>query len=214
MPKTAKRFNITKTFVDSVVPPDRGEKFFRDANLQGFGLRVGTGSKSYFVEGRVRGTGINRRITLAKHGKLTPELARRQAKRIIADMAVGIDPVIAEADSKATSVTLNEVRNRYLATRNLSPSGRKTYTTLLDRCLGDWLNKPLKSITKDMVELRHQELTRPTRFGTDGKCQANMAMSALNTLFNFAMDEYETAHGSRSSRAIPSGGFRKIGVGM
>jgi integrase len=110
-------------------------------------------------------------------------------------MAEGIDPVVAAADSKVMSVTLDEVRNRYLAVRNLSKSGRKVYTSLLNRCLGDWLKKPLKSITKDMVELRHQELTRPTKFGTDGKCQANMAMTAFNTLFNLAMDEYETGDG-------------------
>ena len=99
----------------------------------------------------------------------------------------------AAANRKITAVTLEELRNRYLAVRDGSNSGRKVYTSLLNRCLGDWLKKPLKSIAKGMVELRHHELTRPTKQGTDGKCQANMAMTALNTLFNFAMDEYETA---------------------
>jgi hypothetical protein len=148
MPQIATRFNINKTFVDNVSHPERGEKFFRDKTLQGFGLRVGAASKSYFVEGRVRGSGINRRITLGKHGKLTPEQARRAAKRVIGDMAEGIGPVIAQADNKVNSITLDEVRNRYLSVRDLSKSGRRTYTTLLNRCLEDWLKKPLKSITK------------------------------------------------------------------
>jgi hypothetical protein len=61
---------------------------------------VGSGNKSYFVEGRVKGSGVNLRVTLGKHKKLTPELARREAKRIIADIAIGIDALIAAADNK------------------------------------------------------------------------------------------------------------------
>ena len=92
-------------------------------------------------------------------------------------MADGSDPRIAAANSNIIAITLDEVHNRYLSVRDLSKSGRKVYTSLLNRCLGDWLKKPLKSITKDMVELRHQELTRPTKQGTDGKRQANVAIS-------------------------------------
>lgn len=67
---------ITKSFVDTIPPAGKGEqKFYRDDEVKGFGLRVTAGSKTHIVEGRVHGSGVNRRITLGKHGKLTPELA-------------------------------------------------------------------------------------------------------------------------------------------
>jgi integrase len=57
--------------------------------------------------------------------------------------------------------------------------------------MGDWLDRPIASITKEMVVSRHRELTRVTRCGTSGKAQANVAMERLSILINFAVNCYE-----------------------
>lgn len=46
-----------------------------------------------------------------------------------------------------------------------------------------------------MVLARHRELTKPTHQGTSGKVQANSAVSYQNSLFQFAMHQYESEEG-------------------
>ena len=79
---------ITKRSVDAA-KPGRAEHFLWDGELIGFGLRVRpSGVKSYVVKYRV-GPGRRapvRRITLGKHGKLTPDIAREAARTILADV--------------------------------------------------------------------------------------------------------------------------------
>lgn len=53
----------------------------------------------------------------------------------------------------------------------------------------DWRNKPLLSITKEMIAKRH------TLRGKASEARANLAMRFLRALFNFAAGEYEDAKG-------------------
>jgi hypothetical protein len=42
---------LTKSVVDAIPYPEAGQKFYRDSEIKGFGLRVGTGSKKYSRHG-------------------------------------------------------------------------------------------------------------------------------------------------------------------
>lgn len=57
--------------------------------LQGFGLRVGTTSKAYFVEKRVDGRTV--RHTIGTHGQITADEARRLAGIKLGQMTAGAD---------------------------------------------------------------------------------------------------------------------------
>jgi hypothetical protein len=47
---------LTKTAIDHIKPPARGQVFFRDESLMGFALRVTpSGAKSFIVETRING---------------------------------------------------------------------------------------------------------------------------------------------------------------
>jgi hypothetical protein len=75
------------------------------------------GAKSYAVDYRI-GSGRGspkRRLTIGKHGSpWTPETARVEAKRLLAEVAAGRDPAMArEADRKA--LTFDALINLYLA---------------------------------------------------------------------------------------------------
>jgi hypothetical protein len=50
------RLNFTKRAIEAISPPESGQVLYRDAGLRGFGLRVGSRSKVFFVEGRRRRT--------------------------------------------------------------------------------------------------------------------------------------------------------------
>ena len=57
---------------------------------------------------------------------------------------------------------------------------QRNYHYAINRHLNDWLDMPIASITKDMVEQRHQELTvSPNRLGTSGHGRANNALKKL-----------------------------------
>lgn len=180
---------LTQKFVNEVEPPDRGQKIYRDTVLVGLALRVTPGSKTYVVEARVNG--VARRITLGKNGALTPATARKKARKIQAMMAAGKDPMVEKAKKKTTGVTLYEILEQYLTVRNLKPNTVRCYRYMVVRCLSDWLDLPVVSITRDMVEQRHTELRRTTRQGTSGEAQANTVMHMLGALLNFAAANHE-----------------------
>jgi integrase len=181
---------LTKKFIESKIqPPEHAQIIYRDSELRGFALRVTKGSMSYVAECRVNGA--RRRITIGPHGPLTPELARKEAQKLLAMMTTGHDPVLVDAKRKKANVTLAEVLDKYLASRTLRPNSVRSFKQVLNRCVGDWLSKPITSITKDMVEARHRELTRVTKQGSSGKAQANVTMERLGILINFAAATYE-----------------------
>ena len=114
---------ITKRTVDAAKPGNADYFIFDDACgkptggievIKGFMLKVTPkGRKVYFYQYRLARTGLAdktpmRRITLGKHGDLTPEQARDHAKELAAMVAQGIDPrqsgIDALAASEATKV--------------------------------------------------------------------------------------------------------------
>ena len=110
------RAKITKRTVDAAQPMG-ATYLIRDTDVKGFVLVVTpAGAKSYAVDYRV-GSGRGspkRRLTIGKHGSpWTPEMARAEAKRLLAEVAAGRDPAMArQADRKA--LTFDELINLYL----------------------------------------------------------------------------------------------------
>jgi integrase len=107
---------ITKRLVDSVQAQAR-EQFLFDTELPGFGLRVSPkGQKSYIVQYRA-GAGRaapKRRVTLGRHGVLTPDEARRLAKTLLAEVAQGIDPAVRRRNER-NAPSVAELCDWYLA---------------------------------------------------------------------------------------------------
>jgi len=181
---------ITQKFIERKVKrPETGQVIYRDDELIGFGLRVTRGSMSYIVECRVNG--VNRRITIGPHGRLDPDTARQEAQKLLSAMTLGKDPKEEEAKQKLSQITLGEVLADYLVSRPLRPNSIRGFRSIMNRCLGDWLDIPIANITREMVESRHRELTRVTRQGTSGKAQANSTMERLSVLMNYATNKFE-----------------------
>jgi integrase len=88
---------ITKRTVDAAKPGAK-DQFIWDNEVAGFGLKVTpTGSKIYVLQYRIARAGEAdrtpaKRYTIGKHGKLTPEQARKRAKELAALVEEGIDP--------------------------------------------------------------------------------------------------------------------------
>ncbi len=187
---------ISDKLMSDITKPDRGQKIYRDSELKGFGLRVTPGSMSYIVESRVNGS--SRRVTIGKCDEMTPEKARREARRILGEMSQNKVPT-----AKQSTVTLREVRDQFLEVRKLKPNSVRSYRSLLDRCVSDWLDLPITSITYEMVQTRHKELTKTSRQGTSGQYQANAVLRTVGCLINFAADNFEDADGQSIIVANP-----------
>ena len=180
---------LTKSVVDTIPYPETGQKFYRDSEIKGFGLRVGTGSKVYIAEGKVNNKTV--RVTIGRHGIFTAEQARQEAKNILGMIARGINPNDADKAKRARGVTLAEAFQAYLKARSsLKPRTIYDYKRLMGTYLADWQNKPLVEISKDMIEHKHREI------GERSPAQANLTMRFVRAILNFAIGQYEDSAGN------------------
>ncbi len=179
---------LTKTFVDKIPYPEKGQVYYRDTELKGFGVRVGSGSKVYIAEAKIDRKTI--RVTIGRHGLFAPEQARNEAKSILAMISRGINPNDADKARKAKCVTLAEVHATYLKARStLAERTIYDYNRFNKTYFEEWQNKPLTEITKDMIERKHRQI------GERSEAQANLAMRYMRAIFNFAAGQYEDANG-------------------
>jgi integrase len=181
-------YKLTKSIVDKLPLTENGQQLYRDSELKGFGLRVGTKSKAYFAEGKVAGKTV--RVTIGQHGVFTAEQARNEARNILGKIARGINPNDEDKARKIRGITLVQSFQDFLEARsNLKPRTIYDYRRILGTYLADWQNKPLVEVSKDMVQQRHREL------GANSPAQANLTMRFLRALMNFAAGRYEDAQG-------------------
>lgn len=123
---------ITKRLVDAIQP----DKIVWDSDVSGFGVRRQRMAKVYVLKTRIAGR--VRWFSIGQHGSpWTPELARREAKRILGEIAAGRDPATSRDTDRAAG-TVAELCDAYLAvapTRVLKKSGRpkKPSTLATDR---------------------------------------------------------------------------------
>jgi integrase len=169
---------LTKTTVEKLPLPEKGQRFEWDDDLPGFGVRLTPGSRSYIAQHRVDGR--TRRVTLGRHGVLTADEARKRARRKIVEMGDGADPVRVRKIEKAQSATLRQVADDYLQDRSeLKPSSRADIEKHLNGGLKSWKRLPMVSITRDKVATRFRELSKAS------PAQANQAFRILRALWNY-----------------------------
>jgi len=171
------RIKLTKTNVSAIEHPEAGQVLMFDTTLSGFGLRVGRKTKTYFAEKRVAGR--TTRVTIGQHGNLTCEQARRDAQRQLGAMAGGKNPNREKRLARASGVTVKEAIATYHQLRKLRPHTAYDYKRLAAVAFPDWLELPLRSISKDRVLERHTHLAKD-----HGPAYANQAMRLLRAVYN------------------------------
>lgn len=188
--------NITRTFIDKEPIPAKlkngrtEQKRYYDGKLKGFGLRITSGgTRAFFVEKSVNGR--LQRMTIGHYPELTAEQARKEAQVLLGKMVIGIDPVAEKKAKKVKGTTLQKAFDDYKAARKgLKPTTIIDYERVLKQVVPDWLNKSLSNISRDMIIKRH------TAYGaSNSEARANLAMRLLRAIFNYAIDEYQTADG-------------------
>jgi integrase len=104
---------LTKRAIDAT-KSDGTDRVLWDEELRGFGLRVKPGGlKSYVIQFRNR-QGVSRRLTVGQCCRLTPDEARREARRLLSDVERGLDPVERRVQERK-AITVGDLCVEYLA---------------------------------------------------------------------------------------------------
>jgi integrase len=99
---------ITKRSIDALTAGSK-ELFLWDDDLKGFGIRITpSGYRSYVLQYRMGGReSPSKRYTIGRHGSpWTPDLARKEAERLLYLVHVGKDPVEVDRDRRREAVDL------------------------------------------------------------------------------------------------------------
>ncbi len=174
MAESAGTVKLTKAFVERAATGAAGtQRLYWDTELPGFGLRVGASSKAFIVQRAVRGTA--RRVTVGRYGVLTVDEARAKARKLIARTSDGVDPTEeARQEAAATkreaelALTLRDAWDLYrgtLTSKRGAPRTIARYEHCLTHYLADWLDRPLRDITRTEARQRHQQLARDVAAG-------------------------------------------------
>ena len=175
MPST----KLTKRSIDALPFTQSGQTFYRDEELTGFGLRVGTQSKVFFVEGQVRKRSV--RVTIGKYGPWSPEAARREALSLLADMARGVNPNAARRAGGKDTLTVSRAFDLFFDARtNLADPTRSSYGRTQKLYLAEWADKPVGSISRQTVLRTHQQIADQR-----GGVTANNVMRHFRSVYNF-----------------------------
>ena len=104
---------LTKRAIDAT-KADGTDRVLWDEELRGFGLRVKPGGlKSFVIQFRNR-QGMSRRLTVGQYSRLTPDEARREARRLLSDVERGLDPVERRVQERK-AMTVGDLCVEYLA---------------------------------------------------------------------------------------------------
>lgn len=196
---------ITKTVVDALAPAAAGDAFVWDAELKGFGVRVkASGAKAYILSYRNK-HGQRRRLTIGRHGELTPAQAREQAASLLGKIRLGADPVEARQEERQ-ALTVADIINAYLADGPAAKPDKKTSSWVTDRSNLDRHARPLlgsklaRALVKADIERWHRavaagETATDERTGAHGRAlvrggkgTAARALAVLAAMFAWAVE--------------------------
>jgi integrase len=201
------RGKITKRAVDALTAARGVETVLWDTGVKGFGVRARpAGGRSYILHYRV-GTGRGaalRKLTIGKHGSpWTPEMARIEAKRLLAEVAAGRDPASARQDER-NALTFGELIDLYLA----EGAGHKKLSTIkVDRGRIEHHLRPLLGKLRadqigraDIERMRNavaagktadkvvsSDRRRPGSIATGGKGVAAQCVALVSSIYAFAI---------------------------
>ena len=163
---------------------------FWDRELVGFGMRIHpSGTKAFIVNYRAGDGGRkapNKRVVIGRYGKASPDQARRMARELLGKVAGGDDPAEERAEARAMPTLGDAFEDYMVANPNRSRRTNELYRYEAKRYLGDWLTRPLDTLTRRDVETRFNRIT-----SDHGWSPANRAMSLLRSVYRRPCVDHE-----------------------
>jgi len=183
-----------------------GSGIWRDTQVKGLLVICHKTAKTYAVQGDVRRNGRfirTVRIKIDRCDRMGLREARLRGASLMLQIQSGIDP---SAGPEETGITLEQVLERYLEVRQLSPFTVEDYRYHVDFYLEKWKNRAVADITRADVRTRLQEMKEK-----HGATTANSVMRTLRAFINEArrLDDSITANPVEVLR-IPQNNRRQV----
>jgi len=172
----ANKLNFTQQRVAALPTPDKGRIDYHDTGCPKLTCRISSTGVRSFVLLKWNGKTMQR-VTLGRFPDITVAHARKQATEALLAMSEGIDPTEEKRKQRYRSITLNELLETYLTDKSdLRPASISDYTKKINQGFSNWLDKPINTITRDMVKAKRNSFTG----GRDNK------MRVLRLLMTYA----------------------------
>lgn len=215
MTAATQKVKLTKKAVDAAEPRDVRYCVW-DAELKGFGLQVERrrvdrpdAAKSYLLRYRLPGAGrgVDKGyLRLGRHGQVTADQAREQAKIALGQIAAGIDPALerakareAEAARNIRSMTLEDLGKLFIEEAIIprrKPTTAKSYEAILRVHFNPHLGKrPAVELTRIEVTALHAKLRKQ-------KTTANRVLAVVGSMYSFAARRGLVPEGFNPTRGI------------
>lgn len=182
------RVRLTKTLVDELQPPEKGQAFVWDSEVPGFAVRATpSGAKAWIVQMRVRG-GKERRMTIGFCNKVPLDKARQEARKVLATADLGRDPAQERKEAREVkpdlNPTLSEFATRWLdevaGRRNRAGTLKNRRLLLKNHILPVLGEKRLADIRRKDIEDMHHRISQSFPVA------ANRAVSLCSAIFSTA----------------------------
>lgn len=176
-----RRERLTDAAVRRMPLTQTGQYAVRDTELVGFLVMVGTTSRTFMIQLKVKGQNIKRTIGRASDMPLAE--ARATAAKTIADLRVGATRHVGRARAVTLGQAWADYRDNHLVKRGRSAYTIALYRDHVERLYAKWLDTPLADLSANpkMVRDRHAEISRQ-----NGPYIANGAGRSLRAIYNFA----------------------------
>ncbi len=192
----SKRFTFTQTSLGDLPTPDK-RTWVYDTKVPQLGLTLlPSGTRSFHVRATVYGQ--TKRIALenGKYPGMKVEQARKEASRVLAQIADKADPVEARKEKKVSETTLREIFNDYFLKKRdrhgnkLKETTKAEYKMALNKTVADYWDKPLSDLDDEDLILRVYRKRMD-----ESKTRAASFHKVITALFNFAGRNYKTSSG-------------------
>lgn len=186
--------------------PDKRTRY-PDPQTKGLFVEVmPTGDKFYRLRRKVKGKDIT--VTLGPFPDLSPIMARDKAAEVRTQMAQGQHPNQERRNQNQANITLSSALEEYIASRGdrIKATTGNQYRSALGNYSQEWMRQPLRNITRERVQQRHQAISegRISWTNQDGqavnmrkpsKAQADLWGRSLRAVYRFAHDHYRDEEG-------------------
>lgn len=168
------KVNFTQDEISKLPWPAKGRTTYHDEKQAGLQLRItSNGTITFSVFARVAGSKPER-ITIGRYPAITPEMARKNAKSIISDLAQGKSPGAEKRAKRVQGITLKDALIEYVEDKRRKDglplkertkldylkmvragSVRKDGTRTIDGCLFKLADRPIHQITAAQIKVLH-----------------------------------------------------------
>ena len=189
---TVERLPFTDRALATLPFAVKGQLVVRDSDLAGFFVRIGTGTKTYMVQGDLWTDGRRQSLSIrvGEVGKISARDARAKAKMLLGSIADGLDPrpkpVPAQRDNNnepTVAQAWERYRDAHMLRKGRSDKTVQGYRDHVERLMGDWSRLPISMLGRqpELVRAHHDKLTRE-----HGPYMANATMRSLRAIYNHA----------------------------